>query len=157
MRGLGVSEQIQAVLDMDPTPSPTRAPSVVPPLFSSHHSSFQPDSGIDVTTSGASIPTEGSYPAESGLLNFTSLNSLPGSSYFQLGSSSSKASYHSLLKRQSLQGKYSYPASARSPSATYVRPVCAQGNRYVCNWCIDVNNYITLLICLLCLDSTTLD
>ena len=153
VRGLGVSEQLQAVLDTDPTPSTTRAPSALSikdsttsnPLFYTSHIYHQ-DSGIDDSLSGASSSTEQCYStyladSASNLFATTPLSSLPGSRY-QLGHLSNPPA-HGLTKRYQGQSRpaQNTTASVKSLSAAYNRPACAFGNR-----CVVVNIMIKLCL-----------
>lgn len=140
IRGLGVSEQLQAILDTDSAQTDIRAPSVAsqystaiskPLLYTSQ--SYHPDSGIDTSTSVSSLPTEQCYTTDSriSILGPTPLNSLSGASYLQLGYSS----HHRSRKRQ--QGLSRPPhthvqsptPSIKSLTAAYNRPPSAYGSR----------------------------
>ncbi len=145
VRGMGVSEQLQAVLasgtaatsyDTRELSIISRGSSVVSKsvFYSSH--SYPHDSGIEESTSGVSLPPDGCYGTESShsLLSSTPLHCLPGSNYFQLDNTcNSKVSYSGLLKRhykQGIPGQHSSSATpTKSLTAAYNRPSCAFGNR----------------------------
>ena len=145
VRGMGVSEQLKAVLEYDAAAITynTREPLIISRgssavskaiLYSNH--SYPHDSGIEDSVSGVSLPPDhdSSYVPESShsLLGSTLLNSLPGSNYFQ-PDQNSKLSYSGLLKRHYRQSIHAAHHSSSTPTksltAAYNRPSCAFGNR----------------------------
>lgn len=153
VRGLGVSEQLQAVLDSETTPNDTRAPSVISressaapkSLFFTNTVYHHRDSGIDISTSGSSLPVDHQYTVDSRNLSSTTatqLHTLPGAPYHHLNYSNSKTnstSNHYLLPSTRPQGcnhglgnnPQHHTTSVKSLTAAYNRPPCAFGNRCV--------------------------
>ena len=151
VRGLGVSEQLQAALDSETTPNDTRAPSVISressaapkSLFFTNSFYHHRDSCIDMSTSGSSLPTDHQYTVGSHSTSSTTAtqpHTLPGAPHYHPNYNNSKTtstSSHYLLPSKRSQGcnhqlgnnPQHCTTSVKSLSAAYNRPSCAFGNR----------------------------
>ena len=151
MRGLGVGEQLQISLDQAATPSTSRPPSTIPPSIERPASRPAPpffthtvyhdhsDSGVDVSHSGSSLPSENNFISSlTNSTDCTPLHSLPGAGAAGGGGGGGPegrmhSKSHHLLR--SNRRSYSYnvgygpqQASVNSLSAAYHRPTYTFGS-----------------------------